>query len=196
MKYLAPIAAAAVIGLSAPYAHACACCADAGARMLHTEPFAVFIGTEARTLGFDPTTWPFFGAGEDSAPMGIKPVSEAYETIATWSDKGLTLELTGTSPDRSGSLSLAVPQNVTIFSVDPTPGSQETNVALYKEWRMATTAAGTGAFAAVRPDQHTAVLIFYGSGNNCDIAGAMTNWSLEVKGPGVDFRLFGKLTGQ
>ncbi len=184
----AGLAAASLSG----QAHACACCADPGQRTLTTEPMDGYIAEEFKIVTWSNEARPFLGPCDDCLE-GIKGLSDVYKTKVAWSDGGLVFKLTGDTPAGTGTLSLAAPQSMDVFSTDQTPGDREGMVTLYKEWRVETGVTGTGAFSAVTGKGHKASLVLHGRGNSCEIADGMSHWSMDVKGPGVDFRLYGRL---
>jgi len=94
----------------------------------------------------------------------------------------------------SGSLSLRLPQKISIFEVDPRDGpDQGTGPALYKEWKLTGEVTGTGAFSPTNGAKQVLTLILQGRGNSCTSAADFTHWTLVTEGPKGSYRLFGEL---
>ena len=194
MRYLA----SSMVGLAglfaASQAMACACCAEPGQRNLVSEPFGGYATEELLSLQFADRATTFMTACDQDCVEGISVFSDGYKTKVAWSDDGsLRLDLRAETDEASGTLTISRPKEMTLFSTDPTPGSSSGMVSLYTEWRIQAPVTGTGTFKAVDPAKTTATLIIHGTGNSCVSTVGMTNWTLDVKGEGVDFRLFGKL---
>ena len=128
--------------------------------------------------------------------MGIARPDSSYDVVAEASDQGLMLGLTGRINRGRGILELSRPEIITSFAADPEPDSKTRTTLLYKEWRMQVPIRGSGIFDAVSSDAHMAELVLIGAGNSCPSPDAFTHWSLDVKGNGVDFRLFGPLVSE
>ena len=96
---------------------------------------------------------------------------------------------------RTGTLTLPLPDSISIFEVDPRLDAREggTGPSLYKEWIVSAKPAGTGIFAAGVRGNTRASLILHGAGNSCTDAGHFGHWTLEVKGPNADFSFIGEL---
>lgn len=179
---------------AASQALACACCAEPGQRNLVTEPFGGYATEELVSLQFADRATTFMTACDQDCVEGISVFSDGYKAEAKWTDDGaLHFDLTADKAEGSGSLTLSRPKDMTLFTTDPTPGSNAGMVQLYTEWRVQAPVTGTGAFKAVNPKTTTATLIIHGTGNSCVSTVGMTHWTLDVEGDGVDFRLFGKL---
>ena len=173
-------------------AHACACCADSGQRTLSTEAIDGYVGEEFKRVRWSAIAQPFLSPC-DECVQGIKALSDSYQIGVFWTDKGLEFRMIGDEPGAKGTLLLATPKEITVFSTDRTPGDRDGMVVLYKEWRVTVPIKGTGAFSAVTGEGHLAELVLHGTGNSCEMADGMTHWSLGVKGPDVDFRFYGRL---
>ena len=95
---------------------------------------------------------------------------------------------------RAGTLAMAIPETVAIFSVDPRLDEREgtTGPALYKEWKLTSNAAGTGIFAPGVGKGQSITLILQAHGNNCTSADMASHWTLVVHGPKAEYHLFGK----
>jgi hypothetical protein len=70
---------------------------------------------------------------------------------------------------RTGTLTLPMPDTISIFEVDPRTDPKEggTGPRAYKEWIVTAKAGGTGIFAAGLRGNARVSLILHGSGNSC-----------------------------
>lgn len=98
-----------------------------------------------------------------------------------------------TGAGRKGSLTLPMPESMTMYKADHHTGEGPEPV-LYKEIIFnGKVADANGIFrsSTIKPAAYT--LIFQGRGNLCDEASNFTHWRLKVKGPRADYAFFGKL---
>jgi hypothetical protein len=97
---------------------------------------------------------------------------------------------------RAGALTLAIPDTISIFEVDPRGSEKDTGLgpSLYKEWQLTATASATGVFGALVDTSQKVTLILHGRGRGCTEATHFTDWTLQVRGPAGKFTLYGALT--
>jgi len=95
---------------------------------------------------------------------------------------------------RGGTLSFVLPGSTLLFATDLRDGRTSIGGGplLYKEWRLGGTVSGTGDFLS-RANAATYRLILHGRGNACLDARDFTRWTLQVRGGGARFTLFGSL---
>ena len=126
--------------------------------------------------------------------QGIEAPIENYSVSVDWRSKRVVFSLEDAT-GLAGSLTLSMPDEISIFEVDPLDGPQKaTSPSLYREWELTGRTAGTGPFEAANdPGQHLS-LILQGRGKDC-IAGIddFQNWTLVMKGSKADYHLFGDL---
>jgi hypothetical protein len=177
---------------------ACACCTNPGQRYVDVEKLdsgrleeieRVRLGTEARL---------YVGAGGVETIEGIQNPAERYDLEVAW-DKThpgktrivFTLASLG---GFSGTLSLTLPQTISIFEIDPRDApDQGTGPTLYKEWKLTGEVTGTGAFSPTNSPKQRLTLILQGRGNSCTSAADFTHWTLVTEGPKGEYSLFGDL---
>lgn len=195
------LAVAALVVLAAPgEILACACCTNQGQRYVEVEKLdpgrleqieSLHFGTEARL---------FVGEGGVEAVKGIRDPAERYDLTVDW-DKthaavGKTrIVFTLANPGgRSGTLSLRLPPNISIFEIDPRDGADHgTGPVLYKEWKLTGEVTGLGAFTGTNGVKQLLTLILQGRGNSCTGAADFSHWTLVIEGPKAAYRLFGEL---
>ena len=190
---------AALVMLAAPgEALACACCTNQGQRYVDVETFDSGRREEVERLRFGNEARLYVGAGGIETIQGIEDPAERYDLAVTF-DKthpGKTsISFTLANPGgRSGTLSLRLPQAISIFEVDPRDGPDRgTGPVLYKEWKLTGEATGTGAFSATNGAKQSLTLILQGRGNSCTSAADFTHWTLVTEGPKGSYSLFGEL---
>jgi hypothetical protein len=87
-----------------------------------------------------------------------------------------------------------VPQNISIFEVDPHESpDQGTGPLLYKEWKLTGDITAFGAFDRANGARQKLTLILQGRGNSCTSAADFTHWTLVTEGPKGTYSLFGEL---
>jgi hypothetical protein len=100
----------------------------------------------------------------------------------------------GSPGARPGTLSLKLPQKISIFEVDPRDApDQGLGPALYKEWKLTGGVTATGAFSAANDAKQSLTLILQGRGNSCTSAADFTHWTLVMESPAGGYSLFGEL---
>ena len=194
LKPLIVAATAALLAIAAvDHAHACACCSEPGQRFEATTPLDPGLKEELQALRFSPIASFFTDAGFPESIEGVAdPASEPYKLAASLTGDRLTLSLSGAG-ERKGGIVLPLPADVSRLEIDPRVTSELSaggGPVLYKEWRLAGTAALDGILAKTAKHA-TARLILHGQGNGCTSAIDFSHWTLEVRGPGIRFTLLG-----
>lgn len=189
------LAAAAFVMLAAPgEAHACACCTNPGQRYVEVEALDSGRRAEIDQLRFADTAQLFVGEGSPDDVEGIGTPSERYALDVTWEKDRVVFRLRDDA-DHAGTLSLIVPNKISIFEVDPRDSPDRgTGPVLYKEWKLTGEVTGTGAFSGTNSAKQLLTLILQGRGNSCTGAADFTHWTLVTEGPKGTYSLFGDLT--
>ena len=193
------LAIAALVALAAPgEGLACACCTNPGQRYVDVETLDPGRLEEIESLRFGKEARLFVGEAGVEAIKGIQDPAERYDLAVNWdkthpgkTDISFTL---GNPGGRSGTLSLRLPQTISIFEVDPRDSpDQGTGPVLYKEWKLIGEVTGTGAFSGTNSPKQVLTLILQGRGNSCTSAADFTHWTLVTEGPKGVYSLFGTL---
>jgi hypothetical protein len=190
---------AALILLGAPgKALACACCTNPGQRYVEVEKLDAGRLDEIERVRFGKEARLYVGEAGVETIKGIQGPAERYDLSVNW-DKthpgktNLSFSLDNLS-GRSGTLSLRLPQKISIFEVDPRDShDQGTGPVLYKEWKLTGEVTGTGAFSGTNSSKQVLTLILQGRGNSCTSAADFTHWTLVMEGPNGSHSLFGDL---
>ncbi len=99
--------------------------------------------------------------------------------------------------ENQGTLSVTAADRLRRFAVDTKPERQKSggyvSVDLYKEWEISGPVSGTGIFDVDLSGPTIARLIFHGRGNNCTNSHQFSNWTLDISGPGSNYRFIGRL---
>jgi len=175
-------------------AGACACCSDPSMRFEAANDINEYEKDELGRIRFDDTAQLFITPAFPEHIKGIvSPSDQPYEFRGITGPRRWTFELSD-SEGKQGTIVFPLPQRLVQFMVDP---RDETTSAgggprLYKEWRISSTADLSG-LAAKNDDKAQATLILHGHGNGCTAAEDFTHWTLQVRGPDVQFKLVGKL---
>jgi hypothetical protein len=188
------VLAAILLAIGVGEAQACACCTNSGQRYIGVEKLDARRREQLSELRFNAVATLYTGERDTEDIKGIAtPAPEYGVHVAQEANRwvfGLR-DKTG----RSGTLTLTLPDTISIFEVDPRTDAREggTGPSLYKEWVVTAKAAGTGIFAAGVRGNARVTLVLHGGGNSCTDAGHFGHWTLEVKGPNADFSLIGEL---
>ena len=176
-----------------PDAYACACCTNEGQRSVGVRKLDLGKREEIGRLRFSADATLFTGEGDGADIRGIAAASGKFELHVTQEPHRWIFDFRDKA-GRSGTLSLAIPDMVAIFEVDPRlgerPGGQ--GPTLYKEWKLTAKAAGTGIFASGMGGGQRLTLILQGHGNSCTSADLLSHWTLAVSGPKANYHLFGE----
>ena len=198
MRVLAATLSALTILAASDGAFACACCTNTGQRYVEVEALDAGRLEQIESLRFGNEARLFVGEGDPEGIAGIAEPAARYELTVSW-DKarpgktGIIFAL-GNSGEGAGTLSLAVPQKISIFEVDPRDGEDEgMGPPLYKEWKLTGEVTGSGAFGGSGGPRQRLTLILQGGGNSCTSAEDFTHWTLVMQGPKANYTLFGDL---
>jgi hypothetical protein len=176
-----------------PPAFACACCTNAGQRNVATVALDSGKRQEIESLRFAGEATLFTGEGDAEAIGGIATPSGSYELTAKWLDDRLVLSFRD-KLGHTGTLSLARPNTVSVFEVDPRDRPDKGHgPTLYKEWKLSAPAAGNGVFRPGIAPRQVLTLILQGGGNGCTSAVDFSHWTLVMQGPKANYTLFGDL---
>jgi hypothetical protein len=178
---------------------ACACCTNTGQRYVENTKLQSFQRAILEELRFAKRANLFVGERDFADIKGIANPSETY-AFAVTREKDRFVFSFRDEKKNEGSLTLAVPDAIAIFEIDPrepnSPASGGLGPLLYKEWRLTAPFAGTGIFKAGNGGYQRITLILQGRGRNCPDAGQFTHWTISVYGPLGNYLLYGELEKQ
>lgn len=174
-------------------AWACACCTNQGQRYVGIAKLDSTLREEISRLRFMADAELYTGERDTSDIKGIANPSDKYELHVSQEASRWVFSFRDKA-GRAGTLTLAIPATVSIFSVDPRLDEREggTGPSLFKEWKLTSNAAGTGIFTAGMGSGQRITLIVQAHGNNCTSADMATHWTLMVHGPKAEYHFFGK----
>ncbi len=175
-------------------AHACACCTDTGQRYVATEKFEDRRRDEVSRLRFAPTAEFFTGNADLEDLKGLQATTSSYDLKVRHKDNDIVFEFHDKGKS-AGILSLAWPELISIFEVDPRTDKRSGGLGpgLYKEWSVTGRMVGTGIFVPGNDAGTRITLILHGGGNSCGGADDFTAWTLVVAGPNAAYSLIGEL---
>ena len=175
-------------------AQACACCTNPGQRYTGVQKLDASRREQLGELRFNAAATLYTGERDTGDIKGIATPSSEYELHVAQEGSRWVFDFRDKN-GRTGTLTLPLPDSISIFEVDPRLDAREggTGPSLYKEWIVSAKPAGTGIFAAGVRGNTRASLILHGAGNSCTDAGHFGHWTLEVKGPNADFSFIGEL---
>lgn len=191
---LLPFAFALALLLPASESFACSCCTNTAQRRIGDVPLDADRFDEIARLRFEEAANLYLSDDDGATVTGIDKPDTRYRLAAVWQDDRLTLTFRDTA-GRTGTLTLARPQRLSIFEVDPRDPAPAGGLGplLYKEWKLTTRAVGNGIFAGGTGDEQTLTLILHGRGHNCANADDFTHWTLTTQGPKTNYVLYGAL---
>ncbi len=174
-------------------AWACACCTNQGQRYVGVAKLDSTLREEIGRLRFMAEAELYTGERDTSDIKGIANPSGTYEMHVS-QEPGRWVFAFSDKAGRKGTLTLAIPATVAIFSVDPRLDEREggTGPSLFKEWKLTSSASGTGIFTPGVGSGQRITLIVQAHGNNCTSPDMATHWTLMVHGPKADYHFFGK----
>jgi hypothetical protein len=183
-----------LVALGVGEAHACACCTNQGQRYTGVQKLDANRREQLGQLRFNAAATLYTGERDTGDIKGITTPAPDYELHVAQEGSRWVFDFRDKN-GRTGTLTLALPNSISIFEVDPRLDAREsgTGPSLYKEWIVSAKAAGTGIFAAGVRGNTRASLILHGAGNSCTDAGHFGHWTLEVEGPSADFSFIGEL---
>jgi hypothetical protein len=173
---------------------ACACCTNTGQRYAGVQKLDASRRGQLDELKFNAAATLYTGEADTDDIKGIDKPASDYELHVAQETNRWLFDFRDRS-GRTGTLTLPMPDTISIFEVDPRTDPKEggTGPSLYKEWIVSAKASGTGIFAAGLRGNARISLILHGAGNSCTDAGHFGRWTLEVKGPNADFSFIGEL---
>lgn len=172
---------------------ACACCTNEGQRNVATVALDSGKRDEIESLRFDGKATLFTGEGDVDGIEGIDTPSGSYQLTAKRRDDRLEFSFRD-SLGHTGTLSLARPNTVSVFEVDPRGRPDKgQGPRLYKEWKLSAPAAATGVFRGSVGPRQILTLVIQGGGNNCTSATDFSHWTLVMHGPKANYTFFGDL---
>ena len=181
-----------VVGLASP-APACACCTNQGQRNVATAALDSGKRQEIESLRFAGKATLFTGEGDVEGIEGIVTPAGTYALTAKWLEDRLVLSFRDAA-GRTGTLSLARPNTISVFEVDPRDRPDKGHgPRLYKEWKLSAPAAASGVFQPGIAPRQILTLILQGGGNSCTSSIDFTHWTLVMQGPKANYTLFGDL---
>lgn len=184
--------AASILAFASP-AFACACCTHTGWRYVETEKMSERRLVQIEQMAFAKIATLSVGEA-DPRIRGIENPSTDYQLAVTREKERMVFAFRDPQ-GRSGKLTLAIPQTISIFEVDPRGDTKDNGLgpSLYKEWKLTANAVGDGLFRRVTGAGQKITLVLHGRGIGCTDAGHFTDWTLLVHGPSDRFTLYGTL---
>jgi hypothetical protein len=193
MHALFMLLAATWLFASVERAFACACCTNAGQRNVTSAKFDSGKRDEIGRLRFGPTAQPFLGESDPDSIKGITAPSDRYE-LRVSQDKDRLVFSFRDKDGRTGTLTLAFPDSISIFEVDPRGNPDRgQGPSLYKEWKLTSRVSATGIFLPSAGSNQRMTLVIHGSGNSCTSSSDFTHWTLLIFGPAANYSLLGEL---
>ncbi len=174
-------------------AWACACCTNQGQRTVGVAKLNSTLREEIGRLRFMAEAELYTGERDTADIKGIANPSGTYAMHVS-QEPGRWVFAFSDKAGRQGTLTLAIPATVAIFSVDPRLDEREggTGPSLFKEWKLTSNAVGTGIFTPGMGSGQRITLIVQAHGNNCTSADMASHWTLMVHWPKADYHFFGK----
>lgn len=193
IRYLAGMASVLVtVWLASDAALACACCSERAMRNVGVEKFSGFRLSEVERMTFAGEA--SLASGVADLPAGLQDLDTTLPVAVARTGSQIVFSFRGQS-GRVTSLSLALPQTISIFEVDPRDGKDEgLGPLLYKEWQLTGNATATGVLQPFVEKSRTVSLILHGGGRACTDAADFTAWTLLIGGPSDKVTLYGALT--
>ena len=192
LPVLAALWLSAFVGVET--AQACACCANDGQRYVEVMQLDSERRAQVTAVRFAKEAKLYVGEAGPEIVQGIVKPSETYAIDVTW-ESGRALFALRDDAGHEGTLTLTVPDKITIFEVDPRDGNTEAGGGplLYKEWKLTGAVTGAGVFNTGTAKGQLLTLILQGRGNSCTTAADFTHWTLVMQGEKGNYTLFGAL---
>lgn len=183
----------AAVAFAAQSAFACACCSNRGDRYVETEKLGPPRITEIDRMAFA-TTASLLTGEADASIKGVDAPASDYTLAVTYRKDAFVFTFRDPK-GRAGTLTLAVPQTISIFEVDPRGDAKDEGLgpSLYKEWKLTANAAGDGLFRQVTGAGQKITLVLHGRGRGCTNSSHFTDWTLLVYGRAGKLTLYGAL---
>jgi hypothetical protein len=174
-------------------AQACACCSNAGQRSVATRALDSGKREDIGHLRFAETATLFLGEADVDTVTGIATPAAGYD-LAVTEQHGRYVFALRDALGHTGTLALTLPKTLSMFEVDPRDQPDNGHGPnLYKEWTLTAPAAGSGVFRPGIGRRQMLSLILHGRGNSCTSSVDFAHWTLEMRGPKANYRLFGDL---
>ena len=171
---------------------ACACCSNRASRYVAIEKLSGFRLGEIERMTFASDAFLADGAGDH--PVEFQQIGTTFQLSVARTKSEIVFSFRGQA-GRTTALTLAVPESISIFEIDPRDGKDEgLGPVLYKEWRLTGNATATGALRPLLEKSRTVSLILHGRGRGCTEAADFTEWTLLIGGPSGGITLYGSLT--
>jgi len=194
IRYLTGMASVLVtFWFATDVALACACCSNTASRYVAVEKLGEQRRGEIERMTFAEEAFVAEGAGDH--PIEIQNLGTKLPLTVTQTKTEIVFSFRDQS-GRAAALTLAVPDAISIFEVDPRGDTRDNGLgpSLYKEWQLTMSANGSGAFRPLVEAGQKVTLILHGRGHGCTEAMHFTDWTLLVRGPAGKFTLYGALT--
>ena len=191
IRHLTAMASALVaLWSSTDPALACACCSNRGARYVALEKLDDFRRVQIEQMAFAEEAFLAEGAADNVQDLGTR-----LDLLVTHTGKEMVFAFHDQA-DRRTILTLAIPDTISIFEVDPFGDEKDEGLGplLYKEWQLTADAHATGALRRLVESGPKVTLIFHGRGRGCTEATHFTDWSLQIRGQAGKLTLYGALT--
>lgn len=177
-------------------AFACACCANPGQRYVEVMKLDSDRRAQIESIRFSKAAELYVGEAGVDIIEGIATPAERYALDVKREEGRLVFALRDEA-NHEGTLTLTVPDKITIFEVDPRDSpDQGTGPTLYKEWKLTGQVVGAGVFNTGAEGKELLTLILQGRGNSCTSASDFTHWTLVMQGQKGNYTLFGALEKQ
>jgi hypothetical protein len=172
---------------------ACACCSNTASRYVAVEKLGEQRRGEIERMTFAKEA--FVAETAADHPVEIQNLGTKLLLAITQTEKEIVFSFRD-ERGRAGVLTLAIPDTISIFEVDPRGSDKDTGLGptLYKEWQLTATASATGTFGALVDTSQKVTLILHGRGRGCTEATHFTDWTLLVHGTAGKFTLYGALS--
>lgn len=193
IRYLAGMASALVtFWFAIDTALACACCSNRASRYVEVEKLSESRLGEIERMTFAEEAFVAEGAGDH--PVEIQNLGTKLLLAVAQTRKEIVFSFRD-QQGRAGALTLAIPDTISIFEVDPRGGEKDEGLGpnLYKEWQLTANASGAGIFRPLVETSQKATLILHGRGRGCTEPMHFTDWTLLIRGPAGKFTLYGAL---
>jgi hypothetical protein len=192
LTFIAALWLSAFVGIE--IAQACACCANDGQRYVEVMQLDSERRADVTSVRFAKEAKLYVGEAGPEIIQGIVKPSETYALDMQWEDGRAVFALRDEA-DHEGTLTLTIPDKITIFEVDPRDGNTSPGGGplLYKEWKLTGAVTGAGVFNTGTARGQLLTLILQGRGNSCTSASDFSHWTLVMQGEKGNYTLFGAL---
>ena len=182
----AALASAALALVSAQTALACACCTETAQRIVATTNLRPDKLVQIEMMRFAKEAKLYSGVA-DNEIRGVEHPTTDYALAVAMQEDRMVFSFRD-AKGRPGTLTLMLPQTISIFEVDPRGEDIDKGLgpSLYKEWTLSANALGDGLFRGVVGPGQRLHLIFHGRGLGCTEASHFTDWTLQIEGPLAD----------